>query len=288
MNLKYQYNLDVFFKQNDLSYYLLGAFITDGCVYKNGKNTHACQLSSCDVGWLDEIKNIIGTNLKLHKFKENYYGIRIIRTEIANWFITNGCTPKKTYSIKLPNIPKQYFRDFIRGCLDGDGSIGEYKYKNNIKRSCQLISASKYFLKSIKKELFKYSIKTTITNRGKQNSIINNKKIKATTNSYSLNAYGTNCFKLLNFAYYAGHKISLQRKKNIAESIINYYTNKSCLDLRKIPRYNKGCKITWPTDNELIQLIKKSNCSKVSRTLGVHVTAVINRLKRRNLYPIKN
>ena len=129
MTIKYDYNLSVLYNEDDISFYLLGAFITDGCVYKNNGNTYACQLSSCDKDWLETIKKILGKNLNIHQFKENYWGIRITRNEIAQWFIKHGCIPQKTYSITLPQIPEKFFSDFLRGCIDGDGSIGTYVSK---------------------------------------------------------------------------------------------------------------------------------------------------------------
>lgn len=284
MTLKYDYNLQTFYNENAISYYLLGAFITDGCVYKNGKTTYACQLSSCDRDWLEDIAKLIGTNLNIHQFTENYFGLRITRNEIAQWFINHGCTPRKTYDITLPMIPDKYFADFMRGCIDGDGSLGTYVSNGNTQRRCVLISASEIFLQNIQEKLFEKQIQTTITNRGKQNSTLNDKKINATVNSYSLNASSTNCFKLLKLIYYPKHSISLERKKLLAEEIITHYENRITPDLRNISHFNIGCKIDWPEDNLLLEMINKSNIEQLSITLGVHPTAIRNRLKCRGLY----
>ncbi|CAB4196847.1 Homing endonuclease, LAGLIDADG [uncultured Caudovirales phage] len=284
MSIIYDYNFSVFYNEDEISYYLLGAFITDGCVYKNNKNTYACQLSSCDIDWLESIKIIIGTNLKIHKFKDKYYGIRIIRNEIAQWFISHGCFPNKTYSIELPTIPDKYFRDFLRGCIDGDGSIGIYTSNNKIQRQCRLISASKLFLNQIQHKLNCNNINSSITNRGKQNNILNGKIIKATVDSYSLNFSGTNCYKLLSYIYYDNHKLSLNRKKNLADNIINYYNSLSKTNFRKPSEVDKHCKIIWPENNNLIEMINNSNIEKISKILGVSGSAIRNRLKKRKLY----
>ena len=281
--MAYNYNLSVFYNENELSYYLLGAFITDGCIYQNN-NTYACQLSSCDLDWLESIKNIIGTNLKIHKFTENYYGLRIMRHEIASWFINHGCYPRKTYSIVLPKIPDQYFKDFLRGCIDGDGSIGTYPNAKNIKRVCQLISASKVFLEQIQNKLKDFNIKSTITNRGKQNCILRDKVIKATVDSYSLNFYGQNCYKFLKYIYYDNNQLALNRKKELAFQIINYYNSLPNTDLRKNRKLNIGCKIVWLEDNDLIESIRKSNIEQVAKVIGVSGSAIRKRLKRRGLY----
>jgi hypothetical protein len=53
---------------------------------------------------------------------------------------------------------------------------------------------------------------------------------------------------------------------------------------RNKKNFNVGCKIKWPDDDELLAMVKATNCSRVARDLGVHDTAVRGRLKRRNLY----
>lgn len=217
--------MSVFTNEDNISFYLLGAFITDGCVYKNNKNTYACQLSSIDYEWLRKIADIIGQNLKIHQFSKGYFGIRITRNDISQWFINRGCLPRKTYNVVLPDIPDQYFPDFIRGCIDGDGSIGTYYYKNNAKRVCQLISASQIFLQQIQEKLKTKDIYSTIVNRGKCNSVLNNKHIIAKTDSFSLVFNRYNCFKLLEMSYYNNHQISLNRKYLKAKEIIDFYHN---------------------------------------------------------------
>jgi len=284
MHLKYNYTPEILYKKENESYYILGAFITDGCVYKNGKTSYACQLTSKDYDWLKSISVLLGTNLKLHKFKKNYFGIRITRNEIAKWFINQGCAIRKTYNISLPKISDIYFSDFLRGCIDGDGTLGTYYHGKTTKRSCQLISASLEFLKQIQEKITSLNIKSTITNRGKQNSTINGKKIIAQVNSYSLNFYGTNCYKLLKFIYYSNHTLSLERKNNLAKEIIDYYESQPVMDKRKARKLNQGCKILWPSNDELIILIKEKGYEKLSKELNVHSTSIRNRLKRRGLY----
>lgn len=55
-------------------------------------------------------------------------------------------------------------------------------------------------------------------------------------------------------------------------------------DNRKKGNFNTCCKINWPTDQELLKMIAESNCTIVSKKLGVNYGAVSGRLKRRNLW----
>lgn len=284
MSIKYIYNFSVFYNEDEISYYLLGAFITDGCIYKNGKNTFACQISSCDEDWLQNIKNIIGINLKLHKFKENYWGVRIIRNEIAQWFISHGCFPKKTLTVKMPIIPIKYMPDFLRGCIDGDGSIGTY-FNKSTKRTCCLISASKEFLDEVQKYLLSIGIKSGITEKKqKKPSQLNGKLVIQKHKCYNLYTTGQNCFRFLKHIYYDNNQLNLPRKYKLAKEIIYFYENNLITDKRRNKSFNVGCKILWPENEDLLNMINQSNVEQVAKKLGVHGTAIRNRLKRRNLY----
>lgn len=64
---------------------------------------------------------------------------------------------------------------------------------------------------------------------------------------------------------------------------LNYDLEK---DLRNEKEFNSNCKIVWPEDEKLIELCNISSTSQVARELGVHVTAIINRLKRRKKYDL--
>lgn len=129
INYKHSYNLDVFKTKNDLFFYLLGAFITDGNVfiYRNGKSTKT-SLSSNDIDWLKLInKELSHTNLVSVKNKGGVLNIYDI--EIANILLDNNCKPKKSLTQTMPEVPQNYLRDFLRGCMDGDGSISLINHK---------------------------------------------------------------------------------------------------------------------------------------------------------------
>lgn len=68
-----------------------------------------------------------------------------------------GLSPNKALTIEFPDISKKYYKGFIRGYFDGDGSICRYwwKYKQNKKRRYKLLFTlgSLKFLKSIRKIL---------------------------------------------------------------------------------------------------------------------------------------
>jgi hypothetical protein len=52
-----------------------------------------------------------------------------------DWLVSIGVTPRKTLTIGKVEVPDDLFRDFLRGHLDGDGSISHYidRYHTRLK-----------------------------------------------------------------------------------------------------------------------------------------------------------
>jgi hypothetical protein len=56
------------------------------------------------------------------------------------------------------------------------------------------------------------------------------------------------------------------------------------VDGRRNSKLNKGTKINWPNDEELINMCNKTSVNQVSKELGVDFSSISGRLKRRNKY----
>lgn len=229
---KYLYNSNVFYKEDDLSYYLLGAFITDGNVHIR-KNDSSKQISifSKDYDWISSIRNIICKESKITN-RGGGYELQFCNNEIADWLISNQCVPRKSLNVKFPTIPKQYLPDFIRGCIDGDGTI-EYKTYNRYfpakdktyictRQRCLLYGSSSDFMKSFSDILFQNKIKNYLMERKPSHGILKNgREIKSTAPQYVLEVSNKNSIiKFMNWIYYPNNNISMIRKQNIANLII--------------------------------------------------------------------
>ena len=68
-------------------------------------------------------------------------------------------------------------------------------------------------------------------------------------------------------------------------SLKNYHSN---IDLRHNKKLNIGCKIKWPSDMKLIELVNKITIKKASKKLNVHEDSIRHRLQTRNLYHLIN
>jgi hypothetical protein len=110
---KWDYNLQTFYNENELTYYLLGVFMTDGCVMLNPKNSGSVTLTSKDKDWLEIINQYICPKKPLIKHGKNCHRIMYNSIELANWLISHKCKPRKSLTLEMPEVPNQYIIDFL-------------------------------------------------------------------------------------------------------------------------------------------------------------------------------
>lgn len=129
---KYNYNFKTFYEEKSNSYYLLGALMTDGCIYKykDRPNKKTVTLTSKDFDWLEKINQLICPEKPLIKHGKNCFRLMYNSSELGDWLISKGCIERKSLSLQFPQVPKEYLWDFIRGCWDGDGSLSHTKSAN--------------------------------------------------------------------------------------------------------------------------------------------------------------
>lgn len=107
--------------------YWLGLLASDGCVTKDssGYRIHI-QLKYDDQQLLTEYCKFLGQGIEVYKVQdkryENYYygKVSFRSNEIGEFLVNLGITPKKTENLNL-TIPVTW--DYLRGFIDGDGSI---------------------------------------------------------------------------------------------------------------------------------------------------------------------
>lgn len=87
---RHSYNLQTFYNEDALTYYLLGVFCTDGNVRIQSGNKGRAQIGSKDYDWLVDINKFISPHKSVDKnktcFVATYNSI-----EIVEWLIQRGC-----------------------------------------------------------------------------------------------------------------------------------------------------------------------------------------------------
>lgn len=224
MTKKYNYNFDPIYIDSPLKYYLLGVFMTDGCIHTM-KKSKAVTISSKDKNWLSLIKDQICPELPV-KYNRDHWTIYFGSTSLANYLVSLGCTPKKSLTLQFPDVPNPYLMDFLRGCVDGDGSLGIYQNGKYMKTGCYICSSSKDFVDKMHNILLQNNIKHSFTQTKMSVSNINGRKIYPKNPHYRISFASKTAFTFIKSIYYKNNPLAMPRKQNIANNIIDYYISK--------------------------------------------------------------
>ena len=125
---------------SEVKAYILGYIVADGSIEESVRKDRPSKLIRLRFGCVTEddeiiklIQKEIAPNNKLRFYQpkaENHKQVTILQIcdkELINDLRTlYNIQPRKTYDedFEFPNIPSKYERDFIRGFIDGDGSVG--------------------------------------------------------------------------------------------------------------------------------------------------------------------
>lgn len=209
--------------------YAVGLITTDGSLSKDRRHI---DFTSNDLQLLKTFKKCLflknkiceKPNLCKRKSNKKSYHLQFSNVKFYNWLLRIGLMPNKTYHLKTIKIPKLYFRDFLRGYLDGDGSIFTYidrymSYKGRRYKYTRIYtvfnSASYENLRWIKN-----TIKKELNIRGALNSWLKNKKHVP---AWKLKFAKNNSLKLLSWLYYKPNLPCLNRKRKVVGRFLSQF-----------------------------------------------------------------
>ena len=182
--------------------YIVGLIATDGNLSPDGRHitftSKDFELASLFRKYINH-EGKIGKKSRSNGGEKKYFVVQLGDVVFYKFLLNLGLTPKKSKTISKLNVPREYFYDFLRGCIDGDGSIGSFAHPESRlpQFKVRLVSASKLFLEWIRSEVVNDNIKSFfIFGRG----------------VYTLVFAKRASTKLLNLVYYAGSPKSLERK----------------------------------------------------------------------------
>ena len=109
--------------------YTVGLITTDGSLSKDKRHI---TFTSADLNLLKTFKKCLKLKVGITKnplgFSTNKqcYRIQFGNVRFYDWLVKIGLCPNKTFELTTISVPDNFFPDFIRGHLDGDGSIITY------------------------------------------------------------------------------------------------------------------------------------------------------------------
>lgn len=182
INRKHFFNEDYFENiDSEEKAYWLGFIAADGAINKSSKyNSYrlSINLSEIDKGHLQKFLDAIGAStISIQTIVNNQGfsskdGTIITRVVINSYKMCQDLAkynihPRKSYDLTLPDIEEKYFKDFLRGFFDGDGSY-HYHYDKKNKRyrySFEVVGASKVIMQQIQEYLLTRDIHLHIYQR---------------------------------------------------------------------------------------------------------------------------
>ncbi|MCD5322847.1 MULTISPECIES: LAGLIDADG family homing endonuclease [Pontibacillus] len=144
--------------------WVLGLFVTDGCV----NQTNSISFAQKDERILRMIaKHMDAENNIIPPSSTRNISTLIINSKILKNDLKNlGILSNKSRTVKFPEVPDVYLPSFVRGVIDGDGWVQKTGYVMNV------TSASNKFalelLKVFQKWKLRSEIKTETTKNGKE------------------------------------------------------------------------------------------------------------------------
>ncbi len=106
--------------------YAVGVIATDGNLSPSGRHIN---ITSKDLEMVETIKNLlkltnkIGRKARGYSKEKKYYVLQFGDINFYEFLLSIGLSPAKSKTIKAVRVPPVFFRDFLRGCIDGDGNI---------------------------------------------------------------------------------------------------------------------------------------------------------------------
>ena len=189
--------------------------LTDGAVVKDNKgerqDTISLELVETDVEIINKFKEEINSNSSLYFNKrknreKGTYTLSFRSNQMSNDLSKYGIVQNKTYITEhLPQIPEEFMVPFIRGIIDGDGSL----YFSGNCWHCSITSYSENILNELQSEISQRI--------GKTNTLKIYNAGKVGTHRLTYNHYDT--LKIVE-VFYKNNNISIARKNVIANRIL--------------------------------------------------------------------
>ncbi len=152
---KHTVNENFFDDLDEIKWYILGLIYTDGNIAWNpakGYQSLTITAAEKDKDHLEKIRNLLRSSKPLlYSSKTKSYRLIVNNRKICQRLMAFGVIPKKSLSLKFPEfLDDKHFSHFLRGIIDGDGSIYYCKRKRSPYFAIKIASGSSDFIIGIR------------------------------------------------------------------------------------------------------------------------------------------
>ncbi len=192
--------------------YCMGIMASDGNLSPDGR--HIKIISKDEIIILNCQKALnpgakITKQSRCNESEKKYFVLQFSDVKLYRFMNSIGLTSAKSKTIESVQIPYVYFRDFLRGEFDGDGSISIFKNKVSKQPQVKMrfASASYIFLIWLKTMIFHHA--------STAGGFITRIPGSLGGDCFSLDFGKSDAGKIINFMYYDGVQMFLDRKRII-------------------------------------------------------------------------
>ncbi|MGH7334324.1 MAG: LAGLIDADG family homing endonuclease [Candidatus Rokuibacteriota bacterium] len=202
--------------------YAVGLIATDGNLSTDGRHM---SVTSKDLDLLEALRRCLQLQTPISKTRNStgkvYHRVQWGDRGLYDWLLAIGLTPAKSLTLGALTVPKEYFVDFFRGCIDGDGSVLVYTDRYHMVKNeryqyerlyVNLVSASRPFLDWIQEE---------VRCLAGVNGVIEAKREPGRRTIWLLRYAKRESIRLLRWMYYAPDLPCLSRKREKAEQFLS-------------------------------------------------------------------
>lgn len=230
---------------------VLGMIYADGCLLERKGITRILSISlrEPDEDYLEFIKKEIeytgNLSDRISQYNSKIYTLRIASVELFNDMVNLGLTPRKSLTIDFPRkdkVPTHLHSHFIRGYMEGDGSVCHYFSKK--KGRGRFLSGTVNFCGTIQ---FLEKLKEIIWKNLNINCVLSQKKSlkERNVNCHSLTISGNlYVLKFLEWVYRDANFVMPRKYKKYLELKENWEYKESIKDRLKEEFREKMSKIT--------------------------------------------
>lgn len=145
----------------------IGVIATDGNLSPDGRHL---VVRSKDRDMLETLQRCLALTSRISLVSNGrgstYYSLQWSDRVFYLWLLDIGLTPAKSLTLGQVSVPNEYFRDFFRGCIDGDGSVRVYMDRYNTRKNeryvyerlyVSIVSASRVFIEWLQATVIRHT-----------------------------------------------------------------------------------------------------------------------------------
>ena len=200
----------------------IGLIATDGNLSPDGRHL---VVRSKDADMLETLRGCLGLTYKVAEHSNGRGGkIHCLQWSdrlFYRWLMEIGLTPAKSLTLGALSIPDEYFADFFRGCIDGDGSIRVYTDRYHVVK-CDLYVYERLYVSIVSaSETFIQWLQSTVSRLTGTTGSLTIRRQPGRNPIWKLSYAKAKSIRLIGWMYYAPNVPCLERKRQTAERFLS-------------------------------------------------------------------